>query len=159
MHPWCGVVHSGRLVSLPGFPRRGASQNLPFSFFPSRCALWKSSKIYFCLTYHDSSRGRDEMCVCLRCAQAAGMSIMRLSEGSAAGRGELRGQADTSVTLPSLIRGLGSACVPLLRAQSGRKQGVLVPIRSTFWLRSHPGPARGYLFSRRPCPGCWAVFP
>lgn len=56
-------------------------------------------------------------------------------------------------------QGLGSARVPLLQAQPGRSEGVLVPIRSTSWLQSHPGPARGHLLSRPPCPGCWAVFP
>lgn len=54
--------------------------------------------------------------------QAASVGVMRLSEGSAAGGGGLRGQAEAQVILPSLIVGLESA-VPLASGSSRIKQG------------------------------------
>lgn len=76
-------------------------------------------------------------------AQAAGVGVMRSSEGSGLGE-QAQWTGGVQVTLPSLFRWLGSVCVPPLAPDSAgeRRRGLLCALtRSAFCLQSQPGPA------------------
>ena len=71
-------------------------------------------------------------------AQAAGVGVMRSSEGSGLGE-EARWTGGGQVALPSLFRGLGSVCAPPLAPDSARQRtrGLLCALaRPAFCLPS-----------------------